>query len=127
MCVCDLTESVPRLNGAPPWNRRPLARKACFERQGGLETSIFRKFEIFVTLGLHVGQSGYAKSSKNGFTWTSRQVYPIQNLILGPVKIPPSKMNLGILHNFGKTTLKCTKRSDIWEGRTSSTLHPNYS
>ena len=95
-----------------------MARKACFEGQGGLETSIFIKFAISVTLGLHIRQSRYVISSKNEFTWTSRHVYPMQNLMLGPVKIPPSKVNLGILHNFEKTTLKCTKRSDIWEGRT---------
>ena len=85
------------------------------------------KFQIFATLGLQVGQSGYAKSSKNEFTWTSRQVYPIQNLILGPVKIPTSKMTVGILHNFRKPTLKCINSLLIFEGPTSSTLHPNYS
>ena len=33
-----------------------MAREACFEGRGGWETLIFIKFEISVTLGLHVGQ-----------------------------------------------------------------------
>ena len=104
-----------------------MARKACFKGQGDLDTSIFIKFEISVTLGLHIRQSGYVISLKNEFTWTSRHVYPMQNLMLGPVKMLPSKTTVGILHNFGKPTLKCTNSLLIFEGPTSSTLHPNYS
>ena len=47
--------------------------------------------------------------------------------MLDPGKIPPSKMNLGIFHNLGKTTPHPIKTSIILKVPTSSTLPPNYS
>ena len=104
-----------------------LAEKPCFGSQGGSKIMIFMIFQNSTKMPSQVGhQPGTGKFAR-GIEIGWEQAQTIDLLMLDPGKIPPSKMNLGIFHNLGKTTPHPIKTSIILKVPTSSTLPPNYS